>query len=455
MIRLILFVAQLLALAVAGAWLAGEPGSVTIDWHGWRVQSSAAALVVVVLVLCLMAMAVYHAWDWIRYGSRRLLLQRRLNHALEGQVRVTETLAALASGDHARAAKLARSAAGILGRASPLAIWLEAQASRLARDVPGTRRLLMKLLEKPGPGSVLGYRGLLTLAQDAGNSSEMASLAQGWSREDKHSPTARLTVLESELASRRWASALLALREVRRLRALPEERIKRYEAVISLAGAREARARGEVEEAQRLVIPALRLQPHWEPAVLFWAGLLIEVGKRRLAGRTLLAAWKRRPSAALAQAWMEALDPAKSGIEGRVRQARALHEVDPAQAEGRLILAEALRHAGRLDEARDVLQPLAHDPPDRRYWQMLAAIETDKGEQGASVSHLLRMALAAPEPPSWRCGQCGAARPVDLEWIAHCPSCGAFDSLMWSEDAAASGSTSTAPFSLMGREVEG
>ena len=59
MIRVILLVLVIIALSLGGAWIADHPGSFSVDWLGWRVETSfAVALAVLVVGLAALAIIV-------------------------------------------------------------------------------------------------------------------------------------------------------------------------------------------------------------------------------------------------------------------------------------------------------------------------------------------------------------------------------------------------------------
>ena len=48
--RLILYIAAVAALVAGAVWLANEPGSVSLTWHGWRADTSVGVLVIAIIV---------------------------------------------------------------------------------------------------------------------------------------------------------------------------------------------------------------------------------------------------------------------------------------------------------------------------------------------------------------------------------------------------------------------
>ena len=75
MIRIILFLALIAALAAGAAWVADQPGDVVLSWSGWRAETSLPVFVlgigIVVAVPLLVALKIVcqrvEGWDWFAH----------------------------------------------------------------------------------------------------------------------------------------------------------------------------------------------------------------------------------------------------------------------------------------------------------------------------------------------------------------------------------------------------
>ena len=70
MIRFFFGTLVVLLLAAAAAWLAQSPGDLTIVWHGWRLETSAALAGILVVALAMVTAALYRFWLWLRRRPR-------------------------------------------------------------------------------------------------------------------------------------------------------------------------------------------------------------------------------------------------------------------------------------------------------------------------------------------------------------------------------------------------
>src|SRR5471032_3292069 len=99
MLRGLWFFVQLAVVVLAAVWLAEQQGAVSIEFHGWLIETSAGVLILSVLVA---AALVLLAWRILRsvlgtpHAIGRFRHHRRRNRSYAALVR---SLAALASGE--------------------------------------------------------------------------------------------------------------------------------------------------------------------------------------------------------------------------------------------------------------------------------------------------------------------------------------------------------------------
>ncbi|MCF8534130.1 MAG: heme biosynthesis protein HemY, partial [Reyranella sp.] len=58
-LRILLWFAIAAAAMLGAVWLAERPGTVTAQWHGWRLDTSVGVLVIAVMVLILVAVVLW------------------------------------------------------------------------------------------------------------------------------------------------------------------------------------------------------------------------------------------------------------------------------------------------------------------------------------------------------------------------------------------------------------
>ena len=77
MIRALIWIVALAALVAASVWFADRPGTVTLHWQGWRVDTSVAFLVLCAAAFAAVAAVIYRFWvaswhvpqRWLQSGA--------------------------------------------------------------------------------------------------------------------------------------------------------------------------------------------------------------------------------------------------------------------------------------------------------------------------------------------------------------------------------------------------
>lgn len=427
MIRFFFATLVVLVLAAVAAWLAQSPGELTIVWHGWRLETSAALAAIMVVAFAMVSAALYRFWLWLRrrphaFAEARLERRRRL-----GYQALSQGLVAVASGEAAAARKLADRAGKLLEATKeppPLTLLLAAQAAQLAGDETAAETQFSAMLASPET-EFLGLRGLLSQAMRHNDRGKALELAR---RAHVLRPEASWVLRELfrlEASEGLWQAAATTLDEAERRRALPAADIRRHQGIVAFQKALSAEAAGDLDTALKEARRAVAAAPDVVPAAVMAVKILSDNGRRSRAARILREAWAAAPHPDLAAAYVALYadaDPA-----ARLKRANELIEGNPGHEESRLLLAAAEHGAGNDAAARETLAPLLNQPPSHRLAKLMAEIEQSQYGDGASAREWLAKGNAAADA-AWICSACTRSSPA---WQAHCPHCGAFDSLRW------------------------
>src|SRR5262249_44497040 len=156
MIRIILFLVVVGALALGVGWLADRPGDVIVTWpwleqvwpgHG---RNEVSLLVLAGAILIAMA-ALAFFWTVIRSILRTptiLANRRRHRQGLRAYEAISNGLLAVGSGD-VEAAQRHATAIKRLAPHEPLALLLSAQSAQLAGDREGAERIFRDMAARP------------------------------------------------------------------------------------------------------------------------------------------------------------------------------------------------------------------------------------------------------------------------------------------------------------------
>ena len=404
----ILNIAVALAVGIALlAWAFGLSGTVEIQAGDIWVGVPLTNAVILLGLGFLLAHAVLRLYAWMLAAPERRRLRVALDNRALAEVAVTRAMVALAAGQPQAARSELAEARRLNGETAPL-LAMEAEAARAAGDEAAARAAYEALAARED-GKFLGLKGLMQQAQARGDAEAVAQLAREAARAEPRAGMLRLTEGAAALRRHDWREALAL--------APPGTPL----APLALAASRQADSPAEARALER---QAFQADPGFAPAALALS--------RRLggeAGRAVLRqAWERAPHPSLAAAWVgDATDPAT-----RLRLIDELSRVHVGHPESRALRAGASLAAGQARRARQDLEAWEiAGSLDSRWYHLMATLE--RAEQGANFPEedgweWERQAAAAPPPPAWRCGACGA---VHADWEPACPACGAVGEVRW------------------------
>ena len=423
--RLVFWAIAIAALIAAATWLADNPGSLTLEWRGWRVDSTVAVLIGAVAAIAAAAAILYRAAWAVWRVPRRLRFWRGMARREKGYRTLTRGLVAVAAGEADEAKKLAARAEKLLGD-PPLTKLLTAQAAQLIGDEAAARKHFTAMLEQPET-AFLGLRGLVLAARGEGDDAAALDYARRAYAIRPKTPWAATTLLDLQIRRNLWREALTTLEAAIRHGILTGEDGRRRRVVVLLACSGAAGEAGEARAALDFARRAGGLDPDFLPATLRQAGLLIGGGRGRQAARLIQDAWTHAPHPELARLYLsiqEDDDPI-----ARMRRMERLAAHNAAHAESHLALAAAAVEARLWASARKHFDEAeAAGRRDGRLCRLRAdAEEAEHGDTEAARRWLLAASEAAPDP-AWVCGGCGAAW---RHWTPVCGRCEGFATLAW------------------------
>jgi HemY protein len=234
------------------------------------------------------------------------------------------------------------------------------------------------------------------------------------------------TLLELQIAERRWREALETLDEAVKRKAVDAEKGRRLKTAMMLGSSLAAEEAGNRDDALSLARKAHGQQRDFLPATIRVATLSAAAGARRAAIRTVEDAWPRTPHPALAALYgglAGTTDPLKL-----VQRYEKLRGFNPDHPESHIALARAMLDARLWGGCRSHLEAAGGAVPPARVCRLMAELEeAENGDMAAVRRWLLRASEAAPDP-AWICGDCGA---VAAQWTPTCSRCGALGTLEW------------------------
>jgi len=236
MIRILLFILCVVAAALGLAWFADRPGTVTVEWLGYQVETSAfvGALAVAAVVVLLILI-----WAALRYLLTRpaaVAAYVRERRRQQGYDALSRGLLAIGVGDRALAQRYAGIAARSLPR-EPLTQLLRAQAAQLKGDRGAARRAFEAMLDHPET-QLLGVRGLFLEARRSNDNEAARALAEQAVKRDPKLGWGVNALFDMQARAGDWEGALNTLAIARRNGHVEADAAIRRRAVLLTAEAR-------------------------------------------------------------------------------------------------------------------------------------------------------------------------------------------------------------------------
>ena len=282
MTRILIFVLTIVAAALGLAWLADRPGTVTVEWLGYQIETSAfvATLAIIAAVAVFILAFALLRYVWTRPAA--LAAHMRERRRSQGFEALSRGLLAIGVGDRAQAQRYA----GIAGRAlprEPLTALLKAQAAQLKGDQQAARRAFQGMLERPET-QLLGVRGLFLEAKRANDTEAARTLAEQAVQRNPKLPWGVNALFDMQARAGDWEGALNTLAIARQNGHVDTDTANRRRAVLLTAEAREAES-FDPDRALTLANEALRLAPSLVPAAELAGRIFASKGEvpRRLA----------------------------------------------------------------------------------------------------------------------------------------------------------------------------
>lgn len=400
MIRTLLIIFAVCAIATAILAITGEPGHASIVWLGWRADMTATAFVLITLAVALMAMLAWRLLIWAAEAPKRAARVRAEARRRQAGEVLSRGFLAVAAGDGSEARRLAAKAADLAEDMPGVARVLAAQAAEAADDQGAAQAAYTAMLGFPEM-RLAGHRGLMHLAQAQGDREaalEHAAHAYGLTRTARWAWRA---LLDARLDAADWDGALDLVKGAFDRKIVPPILAERARAALLAAKAAglevspDAKAR---TQAQDLAIEAAKLQPDFSPGVVIAARLLSLDGKPSRAAQVVEAAWKAGPHPAL---WLAYRD-LRTDETPRQRADRLadLAGLNPEARESRILLVEQALIGGDPAAALAAAAALETEAVTARVAGLMARVQFANGRQDEARVWMAR-GVGAPQEPDW------------------------------------------------------
>ncbi len=432
MIRVLIYLLVLAAIAFGLAQVADLPGVVSIKWPWWPLYGRTLEVAPIVAAAATLGafIAFYIVVAVLRFILRIpsiMSLTAKARRQNKGVAAVSRGMIAAGAGDARAAERAAREATKLLGSA-PLALLLQAQAAQLAGNRKAAEDAFNQMKDNPAT-RVIGLRGLYLEARRNGDEEAAYAHAQ-----EAHTiaalPWAGQAILEKHAMSDDWRGALSVVEANIARKSVDKATGARQRAVLKTAIAQGIADR-EPEEALALVRESIKLAPDLVPAYALAGRLLARKGDIRRAARMIETGWKSSPHPDLAAVYID-LRPGDSSHD-RLARAQTLSRLNSGHVESRLMLARTALEAREFKVARQAIAPLVENAgarPTVRACLLMADLEETENGPSGRVREWLARAARAPRDPMWI-----ADGLVSDRWAPASPVTGRLDAFTWETPA--------------------
>jgi HemY protein len=430
MIRVIAFLALLLALALGVAWIADRPGHVIINWLDNEYRLDILTAIIAFLVASI-ALAV--SWSLLRLFFRLpslMTMASRSRRKQKGYQAVSRGMVAVSAGDARAAQKHSTEAQKLLGH-EPLTLLLGAQAAQLSGDGGKAETAFNTMLDNRDT-RIVGLRGLYIEAQRKSDGKAARFYANEAYKLAPSADWASDAALAYRCQDRDWLGAMALVEQAASRRLIDKETARRQRAILLTADALDRSAR-EPDAAFRAAQEAVKLDPTLSPAAAFLGRKTSEKGEYARASKVLEAAWAAAPHPDVAEAYLDVR--MGDSAQDRLKRARMLLKIAPRDPESRLVVARAALDAREFKTARETLETLVLEQPTVRACVLMAELEEADGGNMGMVREWLARASRAQRDKAWV-----ADGRVSEAWAPISPVNGKLGGFVWTTPPQAPGS---------------
>lgn len=426
MLRLIILLAILGALAFGIGQLADQPGDISINWGTTHIETS----LLVGLLAALAAMVAFtFLWGLLRFIFKFPSLMNfaaRARRRNRGFAAISRGMVALGAGDQKAAAAAAKEAERNL-KDEPLTLLLKAQSAQMSGDKKTATNTFSQMAQIPET-RVLGLRGLHIEARQRGDHDAAHSHAVE-AQKLVATPWAAEAVMQHHAGNANWSEALAGVERNASAKLIDKATANRQRAVLKTAIALESQETAP-ETALNLAKEAISLSPDLVPAAALAAKLYINANETRKARKVLEAVWAKVQHPDLATAYLNLRQGDKASE--RLARAETLLKMSPDAIDARLAVAKAATEALNFDRARAVLEPIANldvaARPSAKTCIAMAALEEAQNRGSGKAREWLARAARAPRDAAWI-----ADGIISDTWQPASPVTGKLDAFKWEQ----------------------
>lgn len=371
MIRLSLYMAMALLIALGAVWLSNNPGELMLQWRGWEIRLSFALFCLFALAYTLLIWNAYKLYRWFLTDNPLKSPQRRDAKRKRGLAALEQGWSALAIDDKTAALKWGKKALSALnGEASALRLLVQASKGK---EHEKYLEQLMAFEDSETYGLKIQIEAHMEQCEPE-NALEKVRLLHA---KQPKNPWVITQLIDLHAALSHWDEAREILKAASKLKALNPEDVAHTGAMLDYGDAREMDLAGQKKAALNLALSALKKEPGFHAAALLAARLHVALGDVKKAEKLLLKSWGKDPHREISDQYLTLY--AAENAADRLARVQKLISNTPEHMLSRSLLARTAIEAQKWPLAKDALDQI-----------------TENGEATAST-HILRARLIAAQ----------------------------------------------------------
>lgn len=424
MTRIFIFLFTLTLASIAAMWFIENDGSITLEWLGYRVQTSVAFAVLASIVVIIICTTLLQMLLWIKGAPRKYRKAMSERKREQGLTALTNGFAAIAAGDIRQAKKLTKQATNCLGNIS-LTKLLAAQTAQLEGNRELAKVHYTSMLENKDT-EIIAIKGLLIQARQDGDFSKAVFLAEKAIALRPDADWAVLILIEMYKITKRWTEVEQVLQRALKLKIIGKDEYQRSMSLVYMARSKAMAAHGDNREAVKLAAKSYKLLPDFVPVITGYADILLQDGNKRKAAKILEAGWKHAPHSDIAESYMAVYGDENAAK--KLNKAERLLALQPSNPHGHLIVAKTAMLADEYGKARNHLKIALGSIETRSICALMAEVEKQEGSSPDVIQQWKQRLETSADDHSWTCEKCNNSH---AKWSVNCNNCDAFDSLVW------------------------
>ena len=403
-------------------WLKKEPGNISIEWHGWLLETSIPILIIGSITIFLLVTFIYIAIKRLFYLPKNIHKTITRNKINKATIALNNAFSAKSMNEIELAKKFSNKAKKLNN--TPLKLLLDMDISEYYND--DNKNILTNMLSH-SETKLLAIKKLTNIYIKENNISKAIETIQLTPKSNKTPNWFFYKFLQLNIIDNNWKNIFETLNHISKYTDISSKDYKILQGNIYLAKAINLNEANHKAESLDNVNQALKFIPSFPSAIVLKANLLHNKNPR-LCVDFLKSSWKHFSHPDLANFICE--------INYNKTNASILKIIKEIIKSGNnnynnnLLLAKGAIKANSWTTAREAINNIPKENWTKNTYIMMAELEKKENGNLKIYNEWLEKAEKANLDFIWGCTKCSH---IDNEWKILCPKCFSLNSIKWQQ----------------------